>query len=884
MLRPSRCVVLALGLLLLPVCLAPGGSGPPKKEAPPALDLYGDALPSGALARMGTVRLRHGDPPQFVGFLDNQALLSVDSEGLVCVWETATGKELRRFTTDRPSSPSGRAIIALSPDGKLLALLDEQTSVPVVEVATGKERFRFVSPEESDTLFVPEQLAFTDGGKVLVIGGREANQTLVRFLDAATGKELRQIKGAQGNLDAFAATPDGKTLALHDVGTHKVVTWEVPTGKKLREFPTNPKDDNIGLGITADGKKLAIVSPTDQAIYLWDLATAKELLRMPIPAQGPRDFPFSADGKVLALVYTSGIFLHDALTGKEVRRIDPPPTSALGNLLAVTSPPTAAFAPDGKLLAVAGMSHTIRLYDVATGKEVLTFGGHPEGILAITLAPTGKILASLAVDQTVRVWNAETGKELRKLPLLDPDNPEGVGEAAGFAIAFAPDGKTLAAVTPDGTVRLWDALSGKSLRQMGDPQNGVAYSAFALHGKLLATGDRDDVVRLWDLSSGKELRHFKSAQRGGFAGPFLFFGIHPLAFSPNGRILAAARQSGVESDNSLRSVVQLWEMATGKERMRLAARGNMSPCGVIGLRHLRTLPGDPTLLRFAPDGKTLAVGDDHYLSLWDVLRGKEVRQFGGRNVLPESAVFSPDSKLLFAGCQDGKIRFWDLATGTVMGEFQAHRGAVLSLDVSADGKRLISGSLDTTALVWDLPRLLARARTRAKAPTTRRLETLWAELADSRSDRAARALAVLADAPGEALLFFKKHLRPVPPADPKQVARLLADLGSDKFAVRQKATKGLEELGDRAAAALRERLDQHPPLEIRQRIEALLHKLEGPVSSPELLRGLRAVEVLEGIDNAEARQLLQALAKGAAGHRLTEEARAALQRLEKHMP
>jgi hypothetical protein len=325
-------------------------------------------------------------------------------------------------------------------------------------------------------------------------------------------------------------------------------------------------------------------------------------------------------------------------------------------------------------------------------------------------------------------------------------------------------------------------------------------------------------------------------------------------------------------------------VATGKERRRLILHGNANLDVLARPRYLRTIPGGLALLRFAPDGKTLAVGDEHSIGLWDVLRGKEIRQFGGQNVAPESAVFSPDGKLLLAGCLDGEIRFWDVATGTLLGNFQAHRGAVLSLDVSADGKKLISGSLDTTALVWDLPRLVARVRSRATPLTAGQLETLWAELADTKSDRAFRALEVLTDAPGEALPFFKKHLQPVPPADPKRVARLLADLGSDKFAVRQKATWELEELGELAAAALREQLGNNPALEVRQRIEALLRRLEEPLTSPGLVRGLRAVEVLERIGNAEARQQLQALAKGAAGHRLTEEARAALGRLEKGSP
>jgi WD40 repeat protein len=872
------CLLPVIGLLLLPCCPSPRPALPEKEPQLPSeqkvgVDLYGDALPDGALARLGTVRLRHSTRAVFVGFPDDKTLVSLDRYGTVLVWETTTGKKLRQFSTGRPPLEWAQSI-ALSPDGKSLAWLDDQNSVPVLEVATGKERFRFVPPsEDNDPLSVIDSLAFTDNGKVLVIGGTCRvntqgkffyDQTLVRFLDTATGKELRQIKGAVGNFATFAVTPDGKTLALldvtlalHEVPTKKVVnrevkkvvTWEVQTGKKLREFPIDPKDNNIGLAITPDGKNVAIVSFSSRMLRRRELATGKELPHAPLP-KGVKDFVFRADGKMLALVHATAILLHDTVTGKEAGRIELPFSYGKSIL---------AFAPGGKLLAVAGLDNTIRLFDVATGKEVLTAEGHEEGILSVSLAPAGKLVATAAEDRSVRVWDPGTGKQLRRFSVMDPINPQGFG---CLAVAFAPDGKTVSAGSAEGIIRLWDAVSGKVLRQLGGPQKCLLGFAFAPGGKIFATGDEDDEVRLWDLATGKELRAFRPAPQDSFWPA----GVRLLAFSPDGRILAAARVTDRDRDGgTTRSRVHLWEVATGKELRHLTGRGL-------------------ALLRFAPDGKALAVGDHKSISLVDIVRGKEIRLFGGQNLAPESAVFSPDGKLLFAGCLNGKIRFWEVATGTLLGDIQAHRGAVLSLDVSADGKRLISGSLDTTALVWDLPGVIAKVRAKTKALSPKQLEALWADLAAPKADRASRALSKLVEAPAEALPFLKKHLQPVRPADPKQLARLLADLGSDELAVREKATKGLEELGDLAAAALRELLDKHPPEKVREGIETLLDKLEGPVTSPELLRGLRAVEVLEWIGSPEAQQQLQALAKGAAGHRLTEEARAALQRLEKLMP
>ena len=124
-------------------------------------------------------------------------------------------------------------------------------------------------------------------------------------------------------------------------------------------------------------------------------------------------------------------------------------------------------------------------------------------------------------------------------------------------------------------------------------------------------------------------------------------------------------------------------------------------------------------------------------------------------------------------------------------------------------------------------------------------------------------------------------LESVPPADPKQVEQWLNDLDDPKFAVRDKATAELEKLAELARSALEKRLAAKPTLEIRKRIEGLLAKLDGPVTRPEVLRGLRAVEVLERIATAEARQVLESIAKGADDALVTQDAQAALVRLAK---
>jgi HEAT repeat protein len=127
--------------------------------------------------------------------------------------------------------------------------------------------------------------------------------------------------------------------------------------------------------------------------------------------------------------------------------------------------------------------------------------------------------------------------------------------------------------------------------------------------------------------------------------------------------------------------------------------------------------------------------------------------------------------------------------------------------------------------------------------------------------------------------FLRESLRPIAGIDSRQVDRLVADLDNDSFAVRDRATRELEQLGELAEPALRKGLESRPPPEVRRRMVSLLEKLEGTVTSPDWLRALRAVEALEQMGTAEAGEVLQQLVRGAPEARLTQEARASLQRL-----
>jgi hypothetical protein len=182
---------------------------------------------------------------------------------------------------------------------------------------------------------------------------------------------------------------------------------------------------------------------------------------------------------------------------------------------------------------------------------------------------------------------------------------------------------------------------------------------------------------------------------------------------------------------------------------------------------------------------------------------------------------------------------------------------------------------------WLLLLTLAAGQVRAAAPPGSLLASCWSNLASDDARRGYAALCWLADHPGRAVPYLKAWLRPAVPYNPKRLARLIAQLNGDDYSVRQGATKDLEALGERAEPALRAALARKPPLEVHRRITRLLDRLDGPVTEPEVLRIVRAVEVLERMGTVEARALLSELAKGQVGRHLTREAKASLGRLER---
>jgi WD40 repeat protein len=425
------------------------------------------------------------DPKSLSFTPDGKTLAVCLNNGGTTLWDTATGRERYRL---RANGDEYGYFAAFSPDGKMLAMAAAFAPLSICDVGPSAV-FR-------DCTTAPDMftaVAFAPDGKTLVVAGDYGRLQIVDVSKRATKMPFEQPPEVGGDV-VFRS--DGKTVlattASGDcVRGRTACVWDAATGKDLGHFRCHEYSSDIEA--SGDGALVAVFTPDDLWLYETSTGLTHKQLRV---KHGGCTHAINRDGRRVATTDAEGhvTSVRDVATGTELRRIE---KQGLQSRMVLS--------PDGSSLVTAsllgrdGADGTIRLWDVASGRERWKWSDVRSGALAFS--PDGKLIATSGqmppspneteLSTEVQVWETTTGRQLWVVHKHS---------SVVHAFAFTRDSRTLATGDENGEMHLWEVASGEIRQTFLAHEKGVTSASFAPDGGRLVTGSPDRTALVWDLT------------------------------------------------------------------------------------------------------------------------------------------------------------------------------------------------------------------------------------------------------------------------------------------------------------------------------------------------------------------------------------------------
>lgn len=608
-----------------------------------------------------------------------------------------------------------------SPDRSVLALKSADGAVKLWNVLDGT-----VINLEGYGVY---SMNFNANGTLLALGCTDGT---IKIWDISDNGLIMILRGHSASVSGINFSPDDKIL-VSGSNDESIKLWNVKNGEEITTLPLPDTMGNaVNVTFSPDAKFLAFSAiDSGNLIALFSVKNSQEnitLVKEQVNWWGRFTVSmFSHNGMVFASP-GNGYETH-TITLSSVNNREGSMTLS-GHSDDVIS---LSFSLDGKILSSGSKDNTIKLWDVKNGKEITTLFGHSDDVISLSFSPDGKILASGSKDTTIKLWNVADGQVIKTLghsswvdsvmfntdgTLLASKSVDDTVKLWTVAdgnrsktfynsdnvtnLIFSPNNALLVSIG-SGHVKLWDTTNGRIVKTFSDSLILNIPVAFSPDGMLLAVGRKDGAIGLWSMKDGCEIKRFTGLR-----------GTSSIAFSPNGTMLITGDQNGnitflnVKDGNKI-NTFNAYDVELSQEEMILAAFGMTDIKGVY--------PNNVFNAIFSPDGMLFASrGADDTVKLWEVKDDRKIRTIKLWNMNDGSETnifrtdsphevtrisFSPDGTMLALGKSSGPIELWSVKDAiNKVKTFKGHFG-LNSISFSPDGTMLASAG-EKTIKFWNI--------------------------------------------------------------------------------------------------------------------------------------------------------------------------------------